>query len=696
MDSNKSDTQSKSSDTNDIHITETYLRSINQFAISLIQFTKVDDLVWHVAVEVVGKLDFVDCVIYLYDKTSDRLIQSAAIGEKSPEKHVIINQLKIPLGSGITGTVALTRQAVIVNDTLQDNRYLEDLSEFRSEICVPMIYEDELIGVIDSEHPEANYFTDLHLEILTTIAAMTAGKISQCRNQRRMRTQAGVIGQVSEAVLLVKKDGTIIDNNSAAERMCQRSREQLIGTNAFTMVAHPTELETIEPILRQELRDHDLWTGRVEMLKGTEKQFMAEVHITHLDQTEQEEDIYIVVARDITEQVKKERLERELQQAQKMESLGHLTGGIAHDFNNLLGIITGYSDLAMHQAVKTEDTKLQKYLNQIQDAARRATNLVTQMLAFSRSAPVEEKPIHLEDILRGDANMLRATLPSTIEIDIDIEGNLPPVLIDSTRVHQLLMNLCVNARDAMDSRGAIRIKLMLSKDLDTESPISHRPVRGNWVELSVSDTGTGIDIDNMKKIFNPFFTTKRVGEGTGMGLSVVYKIMDEHDGHILIDSVVGEGTTFRLLFHPAESANSDNSDEVGVDTKSDMQGDGSHIMIVDDEDSLAVLIGRVVEERGFHATAMSDSTAALEELRANANQYSLLITDQTMPKMTGIELISEVRKFAPELPVILCTGYSDKIDANLARELNIPFFDKPINMEKLMATISMSLQSDKQ
>ena len=689
MDARESGYQTDSTNTEDLHITETYLRAINQFAISLIEFTKVEDLVWHVAREVVGKLDFVDCVIYLYDPSIDMLVQTAAIGEKSPEKNVIINRLKIPLGSGITGTVAQTRQPMVLGNTRSDDRYVEDLSEFNSEICVPMVYEDQLIGVIDSEHPVPDYFTELHLELLTTIAAMTSGKSSQCRNQQRLITQAGVIQQVSEAVILIKKDGTITECNKAAEDTANRSRDALLGSNAFSLIAEDIDTDALIPQVRQELRDHEFWSGRVAIRHQTLHRLMTEVRINKLKDPEREDDIYIVVIRDISEQVKKERLERELQQAQKMESLGHLTGGIAHDFNNLLGIISGYSDLAAHQAEKNHDAKTTKYLNQIKDAARRATNLVTQMLSFSRSQPLEDTPTALADILQGDANMLRATLPSSIELAIDIEPNLPNVQIDSTRVHQLLMNLCVNARDAMNSTGKITIHLKWAKNLNTESPISHRPVRGDWVELSITDNGSGIDIADMKKIFNPFFTTKRIGEGTGMGLSVVYKIMDEHDGHILIDSELGKGTTFRLLFNPISAEDAAQQDDEQKSSHRVAQGNGSRILVVDDEESLAALIARIVEENGYQAKAMTNSAMALEEMKSNPRKYQLLITDQTMPKLTGVELISAVRQFRPDLPVILCTGYSDKVDANLARELDIPFFDKPIDLEKLMVTISM-------
>ncbi len=538
--------------------TESYLRILNQFSLSLIEITNVDDLVWHVAMEVVGKLDFVDCVIYLADPEQDILVQSAAIGEKSPEKKVILNKLEIPIGQGITGTVAKTCKPLIIEDISDDERYIEDLSAFRSEICVPMVYEDQLIGVIDSEHPEIGYFNRQHLEILNTIAAFTSVKIIQCRNQKQLRAQASIINQVSEAVLVIRIDGTIVDCNPASEVLYEHERTRLIGTSVADLFSRKVNFDLLINEINHSVNQCGLWKGRLAIsnVDVDVNEIMTEVSVTRLIDKNIEDELYIIVTRNISELVQQERLERELQQAHKMESLGHLTGGIAHDFNNLLAIISGYSEMASSLSEAHGEVEISEALSQIERAARRAASLVSQLLSYSRSAPLEDKALQLSEVILAEVDMLRSALTSANELVVDIEPDVPEVNIDATKVHQLLMNLCVNARDAMCGAGTVVIKLCWKTNLNIESSVSRRPVHGDWVELSIKDNGSGIDKENIHKIFNPFFTTKCIGNGTGMGLSVVYKIIEEYGGHILIDSTLGLGTTIRFLFKPAKQKDS--------------------------------------------------------------------------------------------------------------------------------------------
>lgn len=261
---------------------------------------------------------------------------------------------------------------------------------------------------------------------------------------------------------------------------------------------------------------------------------------------------YRGVDRDITErknaEKERQRLQREFQQSSKMESLGHLTGGIAHDFNNLLGVILGFSDLAKMQA--ENDSKMTKYIDQIQQAGERAKNLVLQMLTFSRNEKVEAEPCSLKDIVNQDVDMLQAMLTSSVKLELDIKEDIPAVLINRTQLEQILINLAVNARDAMNGTGTLGISLEFQTNINTECHLSHKPLTGDWVVLSVSDTGSGMTPDILNKVFDPFFTTKEKSKGTGMGLSVIYGIMVDYGGAIIVDSELGKGTTFHMLFPP--------------------------------------------------------------------------------------------------------------------------------------------------
>ena len=671
--------------------TESYLRAINHFVVQMIEITTVEELVWHVASEVVGKLDFVDCVVYLLDKDRDMLVQPAAIGEKSPEKYVTVNRLEIPVGTAITGTVARTLKPMIIGDTSEDQRYLPDMESMPSEICVPLIYDDQLLGVIDSEHPEKNYFDESHLEVLSTIAAITSAKIAQCRTISRTRAQARVIQQVTESVFLIKEGGLITACNEGAAALHDMSKDELVGSNLRDLLYDDDDWFPLVHDSMTGLESEGHWKGRVRYKGKDSREVMTEVSVTKIIDGDNDAD-YISVTRDISDQIEFERSNRELHQALKMESLGHLTGGIAHDFNNLLGIISGYSELVLQKAHTIGEDRIAYHVNHVLEATRRATNLVSQMLTFSRSDDLVKVPVNLENFLLDEFQMIRATLPSSIELHTEIEHDLPNVLIDQTQLHQILINLALNSRDAMDGSGDLTFKLGWVRNMDTVSPVSHKPIKGDFLALCVSDTGTGIDESLIEKIFNPFFTTKDVGKGTGMGLSVVYNIMEEHEGHILIDSIPGRGTTFHLLFVPlpeGEACNID--DKPALDAP---RGDGAHILVVDDEESLCDLMSYTIQEHGYMSTCVPDSRDVLELLENNPDKYSLLLTDQTMPKMTGIELITKLREIKPDLPAIICSGFSDKIDANLARGLNITYTEKPVDMKQVLRTIGELLSAN--
>jgi len=422
--------------------------------------------------------------------------------------------------------------------------------------------------------------------------------------------------------------------------------------------------------------------------------FFAEVTLSAI--TLQERPVIYCAWRDITERIETEaenaRLQRELQQAHKMESLGHLSGGIAHDFNNILNVITGYTGLALKKLTVKGESKLIGYLEHVNNASQRATDLVSKLLSFSRMDQVESLPMVLAPILKEDINMIRATLPSTIELDIEIEEDLPAVMMNPTQLQQLVMNLCVNARDAMDGQGEISIRLGWAKNLNTESPILHKPIKGDWVKLAITDSGCGIAPEIFKDLFTPFFTTKDVGKGTGLGLSVVYGIMEKNGGHILIDSEIGKGATLSLLFSPVDKA------VLQVDDKTSgvtclPSGHGETILVVDDEKGITSLLSEMLINNGYQAVASSDGIEALELFKTDPEKFSMLITDQTMPKLTGIQLITQLRMIQPDLPVILCTGYSDKINADEAESKGIQFFKKPVDYDKLIQKVTLMLNT---
>ena len=381
-------------------------------------------------------------------------------------------------------------------------------------------------------------------------------------------------------------------------------------------------------------------------------------------------------------------LEEHLRQTHKMEAIGLLTGGIAHDFNNILASILGYSSLAVMRGGYEQESKLASYVEQIAKAGERGQLLTAQMLSFCRNTQTDISCIQIEPLVNETVELLKSTLPSSIEFNVDIDQGLPNINIDPTQLHQIIMNLCVNARDAMQGKGQLTIKLKLVDVENNLCTTCKKAIEGRFVELSVEDTGNGIEKDSIEKIFDPFFTTKQLGKGSGMGLSIVHGTVHQNNGHILLQSYKGTGSLFHLYFVPQEQGADTQTNVKSSDSEVDY-GDNESILVVDDEEGIVEFLRETLESFNYRVTATASSVEALALYEKDPAQFDLLITDQTMPVITGDELISKVRISKPEIPVILCTGYSDMIDAETAEQLGInKFFYKPYDLNQLLESVS--------
>ncbi len=369
------------------------------------------------------------------------------------------------------------------------------------------------------------------------------------------------------------------------------------------------------------------------------------------------------VAEDITQE---RRLEEQFRQAQKMEAIGTLAGGIAHDFNNILAAINGYAELARMKV--GESSPVYDYLGSIAQAGTRAAALVRQILTFSRQQEQQRRPLDLAELVDEPLKLLRSTIPATIEFVIVKEPGLPLILADPTQIHQIFMNLGTNAWHAMrDKPGRLEVRIERF-DVDAHFTEIHPRLRpGPYVRASVADLGSGMDDATLARIFEPFFTTKPKGEGTGLGLSVVHGIMESHDGLITVYSKPGEGTIFHLYF-PAHAGSAAQPAAHHGPTPT---GQGAAILYVDDEEALAQLGQKTLEQLGYVVTATTDVHLALEWVRREPARFDLVITDQTMPGLTGVQFAGELLKIRPDLPIILTTGYSPYLTAEHVRSLGI-------------------------
>jgi len=393
-----------------------------------------------------------------------------------------------------------------------------------------------------------------------------------------------------------------------------------------------------------------------------------------------------IIARNLAEKEKK-NLEAQLRQVQKMETIGSLAGGIAHDFNNILTPIIGYSEITMDYV--PEDSVIKNNLEEVLKAAMRAKDLVQQILTFSRQSNQELKPMKIQPIIEEALSLLRASLPATIKINQNIDQECGVVLAEPTQIHQILMNLCTNAYHAMAEKGGVLGVTLRGADLDADDlalNLSLNP--GPHLILSVSDTGHGMDRGVAERIFDPYFTTKGPGEGTGIGLSVVLGIVKSYGGDITVYSEAGAGTIFNVYLPRIKT------DAVTVETESfqpTLKGN-EHILLVDDEEPIVRMVQQMLEHLGYNVTALTSSMEALETFRQHSQEFDLVITDQTMPNLTGAQLAQKLLGIRPNIPIILCTGFSEVLTEERAKAMGIrEYVMKPVIKSGISKAIRKAL-----
>jgi PAS domain S-box-containing protein len=501
-----------------------------------------------------------------------------------------------------------------------------------------------------------------------------------------------VIEGTTDAVFLKNLEGRYLLANSAALQAIGKAESEVIGKD-------DSELFPVESA--RVIKEADLIVLESGQSQISEERLETSSGISYWlanksPYRDPEGDIIglIGISRNISDLKKNEEekkaLQKQLIQAQKMESIGTLAGGIAHDFNNILAAIMGYAEMVRDSS--PAGSQAAEDLDQVLLAGERAKALVKQILTFSRLTDSKKLPIQPAVIIKETIKLLRSSIPATIAIKQEIAADSDFILADPTELHQIILNFCTNAFHAMEEKGGILAIALQSQTItEDELPSRYDVKPGKFVQLTIADTGSGIAPEILEKIFDPYFTTKEIGKGTGMGLSIAHGIVKSCDGFITCRSKPGEGTVFQVFFPVI-------ADEISpVAQHADLIRFGSErILFVDDEEMIAEMGKNMLERLGYRVTARSDSSEALAVFRNQPDGFDLVITDQTMPGMTGSDLARRMLEIRPEMPIILCTGYSSLVSEEQARALGIKGFAlKPLTKKDIAALIRKVLDEDR-
>ena len=515
------------------------------------------------------------------------------------------------------------------------------------------------------------------------------------RSEARLRA---TVEAAFDCVIGMDIEGRVIEFNVEAQRVFGYTRSAVLGKPLAPLIFPERYREAhTQAILRFDQAGSSSMVGRrteITAMRSDGTEFPAELAIEVAEAPEGR--IFVASLRDVTERRRAEEarnlLEAQLRQAQKMEAIGHLTGGIAHDFNNILTSIMGYVALASDRDAARSDAKLSRYLDQAQNAVGRARDLIRQMLTFSRGQRGEPRPVSLATVLAESSNLLRSTLPSSIELVTHVRGRLPRILLDPVPLEQVLLNLCINARDAMQSNGTIGVTLDHAQGEGIVCASCRQPVCGEYVELAVSDSGPGIAAEIMDRMFEPFFSTKEVGKGSGMGLATVHGIVHEYGGHIGVQTDLGRGTTFRVFFPPlAEAVDADSSprapEQAPAGGKNPLCG---RVLVVDDEEMVADLMQEMLHGWGLEATVFRSPIEAEAWFVQDPQRVDIVLSDYTMPKINGLQLAQRLTLVRPDIPILLYSGI-DIDPAAASRSGVVALIAKPVEPKALFDILRVHL-----
>jgi len=592
---------------------------------------------------------------------------------------------RIRVGDHLVGAIARDRTPHLTN-SLAPDRPASNHPEWpeREEMSAlagyPLIVETRLVGVMAmfARHP-LNAAT---LDALGIMALGIASAIQRKRADAAVSMLAAIVQSSDDAIVSSSLDGTINSFNPSAERMFGYSAQEVIG-RPVSILYPDDQIAAVAPMRKRVIEGEHISAAEVQRLRKDGSRVTIALTVSPIRDAAGTTIGVSGIARDISE---RRQVEEQFRQAQKMEAVGRLAGGVAHDFNNLLTIINGNTE-ALLSMLPGQDSALEM-LRDVQQAGERAAGLTQQLLAYSRKQMLKPRVLDLNAVVIDAKNMLARLIGEDISVSVEPDSDLQCVKADAGQLGQVLMNLCVNARDAMPNGGTIVIRTANTIMTGDEWPEINDPARGPYVELSVRDSGMGMDAETQKHLFEPFFTTKEHGRGTGLGLATVYGIVKQSEGFIRAESAPGHGTTFRIYL-PAVDAPPDQA----ASTLAAPRGRET-VLVVEDEPQVRSLMHLMLTRAGYTVLVAKDGAQAVGLAAQHGPALDLVITDVVMPGMSGRQVADIVRATYPSLPVLFISGYTD--DAMVRHgiaEADTPFLQKPFTMSDLTRKVRQVLDA---
>jgi two-component system cell cycle sensor histidine kinase/response regulator CckA len=658
------------------------LELLNRAAQAFNSTLDLDQVLSHVLEEVCRLLGAVAASIWLIETkrnaqegSSEDLVCRRTVGDSCE----VVRSWHLPLGQGIAGWVACSGKGVMVPYTRADGRYFEGVDKqtgvpLHSILAVPLRASSQragqnVIGVLQVVDTEVDRFDAEDMTVVQSLAASAAIAIENARlyeeSQMEIAARAQLaqtyqrlnmaIDQTAESVVILDTQRTIVYANCAFERITGYSRSEAVG-QTLDMLRSDEYVPAFFEGLWATVKAGQVWHGRIVNRKEDGTLYTDETTITPIRDEHGAIVNYVVVKRDVTPEL---QLEEQLRQGQKMEAVGQLTAGIAHEFSNLVTAINGFAELAQLQL--SPDHPVQKLVSKVRQSSRHATGLIRQLLAFSHAQIVEPAVLDLNAVVAEMSKMLQWTIGEDIELVTRPTPDLWSVKVDPAHIEQVIVNLVVNARDAMPAGGRLRIETA-NVILDEDYVAHHVEVMaGEYVMLTVSDTGTGMSEEVKAHLFEPFFTTKERGEGTGLGLATVYGIVRHSGGHIRVNSEPGKGATFTIYLPRCTEAVPPSS---RPDGSWELPLGGDTVLVVEDDDPVREMARLILEEQGYLTLDAKDGQKALEVAVGHAGPIHLLLTDVVLPGMSGKELADRLAESQRDLKTLYMSGYGDEAIAH--------------------------------